>query len=375
MNGIHSSYAIATALCLFSMGIVRGRIPGAARIPYLSWYLALEALCFVLELLVAHPRTPLKALWLGSLMIVSLLVAPCLWLAVTEAVDRTRKPLSSLRWPHAAVIAAGAALTVPLIASAHFGTEFVNATRTTPTLLEPFIHAGMLLCLALFACQVPYYLQLCRRRLLPPGTACPPNTRRWLQLPLVIVCTTWLLGIVRTLASALFDGVEPLFAAAAVIDIAVTVPCVFILVRGATAPSDGSAGAGPKYAKCRLDSAVRERIRRKLDAAFRDGIHTNANLSLGLLSRAISENEHYVSHVINEALDTSFYELVNRHRIGHAQRMLLAEPHRSVLDVALGVGFNAKSTFNGAFRRLTGMTPSAFRASHASLVATHGSQT
>jgi AraC-like DNA-binding protein len=34
---------------------------------------------------------------------------------------------------------------------------------------------------------------------------------------------------------------------------------------------------------------------------------------------------------------------------------------RPVLDIAMAVGFNSKSTFNLAFRRVTGTTPSKYR--------------
>jgi transcriptional regulator GlxA family with amidase domain len=40
---------------------------------------------------------------------------------------------------------------------------------------------------------------------------------------------------------------------------------------------------------------------------------------------------------------------------------LLAEPGRSVLDVATAVGFESASAFTRAFRRATGETPSAYR--------------
>jgi AraC-like DNA-binding protein len=75
----------------------------------------------------------------------------------------------------------------------------------------------------------------------------------------------------------------------------------------------------------------------------------------------LRENPHYVSQVINQDLDTNFYDLVNRHRIRAAQLELLRHPDRPVLEIALQVGFNSKSTFNAAFRQHAGMTPSDFR--------------
>ncbi|USN47096.1 MAG: AraC family transcriptional regulator [Pseudobdellovibrionaceae bacterium] len=47
---------------------------------------------------------------------------------------------------------------------------------------------------------------------------------------------------------------------------------------------------------------------------------------------------------------------------------MLADPasfQTSILDVGLSVGYNSKSTFNAAFRRIVGETPSAFRKANA----------
>ncbi|HUG09689.1 MAG TPA: helix-turn-helix domain-containing protein, partial [Opitutaceae bacterium] len=85
-------------------------------------------------------------------------------------------------------------------------------------------------------------------------------------------------------------------------------------------------------------------------------------LNLRSLSRAIGEKAHYVSQVINRDLNSNFYELVNRHRIAQAKQLLADEAGQTVLEIALAVGFNSKSTFNTAFRRHAGMTPSEFRA-------------
>ena len=71
---------------------------------------------------------------------------------------------------------------------------------------------------------------------------------------------------------------------------------------------------------------------------------------------------HYVSQVINQDLGSNFYELVNQRRIERAMQLLMEPPNRTILEIALSVGYNSKSTFNTAFRRQTGVTPTEYRA-------------
>lgn len=359
MDGIQSLYAVGGALCLFSSGVVSATARRDGRpLWYFTGYLGLEALCFALELLGAHPNTPLKALWLGLLMSTSLLIAPCLWLAVKESVERMRPSLSLIGPTQRVVIVAGILLTLPLLETAHFGTGFSDPLRLEPTRFEPVIHETMVLCLAIFAVQVPFYLWRCRRLLIEhTGRA-----RNWLQLPLVIVGTTWLLGVARTINGVLSNWSPEFAAMVALVDVSVTVAAVYLIVSKVAGERPAEAPAETKYAKSPLDASIRSRIARKLEAAFgADELYRDSSLSLGALSRRLGENEHYVSQVLNQELGTTFYELVSSKRIDHAKRLLAADPDRNVLDVALAVGFNAKSTFNSAFRRYTGMTPREFR--------------
>ncbi len=92
----------------------------------------------------------------------------------------------------------------------------------------------------------------------------------------------------------------------------------------------------------------------------------DANLSLKKLARQMAMPARDLSELINDGLDQSFFEFVNGYRIDRAADILGDRTHadRSVLDVLYDVGFNSKSSFNTAFKRRTGQTPSDYRRKH-----------
>jgi AraC-like DNA-binding protein len=351
-------YLIAVALCVFSTGITTRRAGRGMPLRFFTWYLFIQSAAFVCELLIAHPSTPLKSLWLGLLMSSSLLVAPCLWLAFQESIAGTRPSLTSLPRSHWLAIAAGVLLTLPLILSAHPGSTFVDPAHPTSWLRSRVIHTTMLMCVAIFVVQVPWYLWRCRRILIERLQG---RRNHWAQLPLAIVFTSWALAILRTIDTA-FMKWPPMFSAiVAVTSVSITAGALYLLLREFGAPESGPTD---RYARSPLGEAVRARIRRKLEAKLgEEGIYKRSDLSLRMLSEALNESPHYVSQVISQELNTSFYELVNRYRIEQAKRMLRESPQESVLSIAMTVGFNSKSAFHAAFRRCTGARPSDFRES------------
>ena len=88
--------------------------------------------------------------------------------------------------------------------------------------------------------------------------------------------------------------------------------------------------------------------------------------SLSELSKLIQESSHHVSQVINEQLQHSFFELLASYRVKEAQRILASESGKklTIEEVAEQVGYNSKSAFNAAFKKITESTPSAYRKSH-----------
>ena len=89
----------------------------------------------------------------------------------------------------------------------------------------------------------------------------------------------------------------------------------------------------------------------------------DASLTLKKLARQLSLQSRELSILINHHIGQHFFDFVNVYRIEEAKKILVAEaPSKtSVLDILYEVGFNSKSSFNTAFKKHTGTTPSAFR--------------
>lgn len=88
----------------------------------------------------------------------------------------------------------------------------------------------------------------------------------------------------------------------------------------------------------------------------------NPELKIADLARHLNMPSHHLSQLLNEAMDTGFYDFVNNYRIREAQRLLLDAHFRHFAIEAVGLesGFANKTTFNRVFKKVTGMTPSAY---------------
>lgn len=85
-------------------------------------------------------------------------------------------------------------------------------------------------------------------------------------------------------------------------------------------------------------------------------------LTIGQVARRSGYPEYLVSAVINRRLGGSFWDYINRLRIEAVRKCLAdAGDTRTILDIAYDCGFTSKSTFNAAFKRQVGDTPSGYR--------------
>lgn len=118
-----------------------------------------------------------------------------------------------------------------------------------------------------------------------------------------------------------------------------------------------------KYQRSALGAEQAASIANKLEQAMvQDLLYLDAALSLPKLARHIGCSPNYISQTLNETLGLNFFDYVNRYRVQAAARQL-KETDFTVLDIAMNVGFNAKSSFYTAFKKELQQTPSQYRAS------------
>jgi AraC-like DNA-binding protein len=121
-----------------------------------------------------------------------------------------------------------------------------------------------------------------------------------------------------------------------------------------------------KYRKSSLTEEGKERILRNIIVEFEKREYFSESLaSLSDLAKKIGESPHHVSQVLNEKLNKSFFELLASYRVEKAKKILAEDTaiKLTIEEISEMVGYNSKTAFNNAFKKLTNNTPSEFRRS------------
>ncbi len=87
------------------------------------------------------------------------------------------------------------------------------------------------------------------------------------------------------------------------------------------------------------------------------------DISLKELSGLVAIPHRHLSQIINENLHQNFYDFISKYRIEEAKRLLSEAGNKTILEILYTVGFNSKSSFNSAFKKFTGITPSKYKQS------------
>lgn len=85
----------------------------------------------------------------------------------------------------------------------------------------------------------------------------------------------------------------------------------------------------------------------------------NKTLSLDILSKQFGYAKESLSRILHKHLSESWNSYVNRLRVQHANRILVKNPNKTVLEVAYDCGFNSPNTFYRAYQDEFGHPPRA----------------
>ncbi len=117
------------------------------------------------------------------------------------------------------------------------------------------------------------------------------------------------------------------------------------------------AGCDLETARLKKNSLQKWRLRRVFDYIE---AHLAGQISLQDLANCSGLTRMHFAAQFRAAVGIRPHEYLLRRRIERAQ-VLLAEPQTSLVDVALGVGFQTQSHFTTVFNRFVGDTPHQWR--------------
>ncbi len=91
--------------------------------------------------------------------------------------------------------------------------------------------------------------------------------------------------------------------------------------------------------------------------------YLNEDLNLGTLANLISTSDKKLSTLLNQYLDTSFYDFINNYRVEEVKTKMAnpAFEKYTLMAIAYESGFNSKTSFNRIFKKSTGYSPSAYK--------------
>jgi AraC-like DNA-binding protein len=124
--------------------------------------------------------------------------------------------------------------------------------------------------------------------------------------------------------------------------------------------------ASSKYVRSGLGEEQMEQLYKQLiNCMKRDKPYLNPEINIFELAGLLQVKKHHLSQVINEKAGMNFFDFLNSFRVEEIKQNLLkgSSSNLTLLGIALDSGFNSKATFNSAFKKLTGITPSDFQRS------------
>jgi AraC-like DNA-binding protein len=92
-------------------------------------------------------------------------------------------------------------------------------------------------------------------------------------------------------------------------------------------------------------------------------VYLDPQLTEKMLAKKLNLQPYYLSRLINQHVNCSFNEYINKARIEETKRLLESQQFKklTLYAIALDSGFSSESVFYTNFKKYTGMTPSQYR--------------
>lgn len=119
----------------------------------------------------------------------------------------------------------------------------------------------------------------------------------------------------------------------------------------------------PKQIKSRLDDELSQRLKLRLEHLMEnDKLYLESELNLPQLAQSMEVSVHDLSYLLNDSIGMNFFQFINAYRVEEAKQLMLSDKHKhlNILGIAYSAGFSSKTTFNTAFKKQTGLSPSEF---------------
>ena len=184
---------------------------------------------------------------------------------------------------------------------------------------------------------------------------------RWLNLLLVMIVVLWCVWFLFFIFSVNIDDIIILpvlfsFLVYSLGYFGLRQPAIFSQAKEKEAPK--------KYESSSLTAGQSKIILQRMTSAMeQDRLFKDPGLTLDKFADEINCPGRHVSQIINEQLNQNFFDFINRYRIEAAKQLIREKQNYTMLAVAYESGFHSKSSFNAAFKKYSGQTPTEFKKS------------
>lgn len=117
-----------------------------------------------------------------------------------------------------------------------------------------------------------------------------------------------------------------------------------------------------KYAFKKIEDKQAVLIIEALENAMQQKeLYKNANTKLNNVAKELHISAHKLSQILNDNLGKSFAQYVNEHRVEEAKKLIAKHSEYTLEGIGYEAGFSSRSAFYATFKKITGITPAAYR--------------